>query len=361
MSRFSSLCVLAVIVTVGCNALTFPEQPTFPEWRAVHAREYLSAEEQQSREEVFNTNRAFVMEHNLAAKAGKHTYSVSLNLMADYTHQEYLSTLGARPSTMSATGMAQETLMRSGAALPASVDWRKHGIVTKVRNQGDCGSCWAFSAITAMEGAFNSANNGTMPTACTAKCGKQSCCEFSVQEIVDCTEGGVRDNCTNGGDMQDAFTEVAKVGGKLALDSAYPYSSGKGKSPGVCHSAGKASVQTKISGYKNVTSGDEAALQEAVASGVVSVGIDAGHAGFQYYFDGLYTEPFCYKTYKGINHGVAVVGYGSGAPETSEDTQDYWLIKNSWGTEWGVNGYIYFARNNDNMCAVATDASFPTI
>lgn len=182
-----------------------------------------------------------------------------------------------------------------------------------------------------------------------------------VQQIIDCTNGGVRDNCTNGGDMQDAFTEVAQRGGRIALDSAYPYNSGSGKSPGVCHAARKAAVQTKISSYKNVTSGDENALKEAVASAVVSVGIDAGHAGFQYYFDGLYSEPFCYKTYQGINHGVAVVGYGVGAPEATDDTQAYWLIKNSWGTEWGVDGYIYFARNNDNMCAIATDASFPVI
>lgn len=255
---------------------------------------------------------------------------------------------------------------RSAVPLPKSVDWRKAGVITEVRNQGSCGSCWAFSAVAAMEASFNLARNGSIPSACKSTCGakgaSRACCSFSVQSVVDCTDGGVVENCANGGDPQNAYTSVATHhAGALNLWSDYPYTSGGGKSPGICHAQDATAIKLRLSGYKNVTSGDEVALQEAVASiPTVSVGIDASHAGFQYYSDGLYTEPFCYKTYKGIDHAVSVVGYGTGE-SSSNGGSDYWLIKNSWGTDWGMSGYIHFARNNDNMCGVATDASFPTI
>jgi len=349
--------VFALACLCLAQALRFKPQPAYNEWLKLYPDKFHSKE----REEIFDVNRAWVMTHNEEARAGKHSYSVSLNHFADLTLDEFTgAVLGKRPAETTAPGLILGTLSRSDVELPASVDWRDAGIVTKIKNQGDCGSCWAFSAVTAMEGLYNLANNGSIDAACTSMCGKKTkvrCCDFSVQEIVDCTAGGVVENCTNGGDMQDAFRSIAQErSGAIVLSKDYPYTSGKGKSPGQCHTASKPTVQTKISGYMNVTSGDESALKEAVAShGVVSVGIDAGHAGFQYYDEGVYSEPFCYKTYKGINHGVAVVGYGA------DDGASYWLIKNSWGTDWGMNGYIEFARDNDNMCAIATDASFPVI
>lgn len=341
------------------SAFDFPgPSPTFADWAKKHQRSYYTESERAKREAIFHSNAAFVESHNTEAAAGRQTYTVALHRFADHTHEEYVSKLLARPrAELMPAQAATNTFARSDAALPASVDWRKQGVVTNVRDQGDCGSCWAFSAVAAIEGAINLAyQNTSVPATCTATCHQESCCALSVQSVVDCTDGGVVENCDVGGDPQSAFTDIAvRHGGGLNLWSDYPYTSGKGKSPGVCHADPATALQLGVSGYVNVTLGDEAALQEAIATvPTISVCIDAGHAGFNYYFDGVYTEPFCYKTYGGLNHAISLVGYGSSGG------QDYWLVKNSWGVDWGQSGYIQFARNNDNMCGIATDASFPT-
>lgn len=318
-----------------------------------------------ARATIFKDNVNFVERHNQDAMAGKISYSVALNHFADLSRNEFASAMLNYRLDKHARADSKPTFARSAASLPKAVDWRDAGVITQVRNQGSCGSCWGFAAVAAMEAAFNLAHNGTIPAACTSTCGKKTskraCCALSVQSVVDCTDGGVVENCTNGGDPQSAFSDIATLHeGALNLWSDYPYTSGGGKSPGVCNAKQATSIKLGLSGYRNITSGDEAALQEAVASvPTVSVGIDASHAGFQYYFDGLYTEPFCYKTYKAIDHAISVVGYGTGASNTDGEG-DYWLIKNSWGVDWGMDGYMYFARNNDNMCGIATDASFPT-
>lgn len=358
--------IAMMLLPQAATALNFPKSsPTFDEWSAQQGRSYATAEERTARAAIFHDNLLFVERHNQDAVAGRVSYSVALNDFADLTRNEFAARMLNYRSINRVSADAKPSFARSSAALPKAVDWRNAGVITQVRDQASCGSCWAFAAVAAMEAAYNLAHNGSLPATCTSTChakgAKRACCALSVQSVVDCTDGGVVENCTVGGDPQSAFTDVAKQhGGELNLWSDYPYTSGGGKSPGVCHAQPETALKLGLSGYKNVTSGDEAALQEAVASiPTVSVGIDASHAGFQYYFDGLYTEPFCYKTYAGINHAISVVGYGTGA-SSQDGAGDYWLVKNSWGTDWGMDGYMYFARNNDNQCGIATDASFPT-
>merc|ERR1719183_1880751 len=176
--------------------------------------------------------------------------------------EEYRQMLGFQARSARSAGVLLE-----GTA-PAAWDWRPKGVVTPVKNQAQCGSCWAFSAVAAMEGAFNLKSNGTVPTACSSyTCGpeKKPCCSFSEQELVDCVNDG-KDTCNVGGEMHDGIMEIAKqMKGAIDTEDQYPYTSGGGTSNGKCK-AKTGGVVTGISGYTQVTAGDETALMKAAYS-----------------------------------------------------------------------------------------------
>lgn len=218
-----------------------------------------------------------------------------------------------------------------------SWDWRTHSnVVNPVKNQGSCGSCWAFSAVAAMEGAFN-LKTGSLHS-------------FSEQQVVDCTLNGAN-TCSIGGEMWQGIDYVAKAGG-IESETSYPY---KGTSGGGCH-FDSSKVVGKFSGYVNVTSGDEAALKAATfEKPVISVGIDASSIWFQLYLFGVYDHSSCKNSIDDLDHGVAVVGYGT------DSGKDYWWVRNSWGGAWGIHGYIRMVRNKNNQCGVATQAAFATL
>jgi hypothetical protein len=230
------------------------------------------------------------------------------------------------------------------ANLPNSTDWRTQGISTEIKNQGSCGSCWAFSAVAAIESAYNIAHNGSssMDKACVSSCGPNNnrCCTFSEQEIVDCTLKGA-DTCAKGGEPHDGVVEIVKNhGGKINTEQQYPYTSGGGKSGGVCNAKDSVAIDTGLTGYANVSGsgsiappyGNETALAYAVwQKGVISIGIDASSTGFQMYKKGVYNNLKCKKRQDLLDHGVAIVGYGTSARGIVSKGKDYWLVKNSWG------------------------------
>jgi len=171
---------------------------------------------------------------------------------------------------------------------------------------------------------------------------------LSEQNLIDCSSAYGNQGC-EGGQMDGAFQYVIKNQG-VDTESSYPYQE---EGPLSCR-FNPANIGAKITGYQDVARGDESALQTAAAQQPVSVAIDASRPSFQFYKSGVYYEPQCSST--NLDHGVLVVGYG-----TEGSSSQYWLVKNSWGTSWGMEGYIMMARNRNNNCGIASDASYPTI
>ncbi|XBI49241.1 hypothetical protein VPH35_112838 [Triticum aestivum] len=217
-------------------------------------------------------------------------------------------------------------------ALPATVDWRTKGAVTPIKDQGGCGCCWAFSAVAAMEGVIK------------LKTGKLI--SLSEQELVDCDVHGEDQGC-EGGLMDDAFKFIIKNGG-LTTESNYPYTAADDKCKTGTNDA------ASIKSYEDVPTNNEGALMQAVASQPVSVAVDGGDMTFQFYKGGVMTGSCGTE----LDHGIAAIGYG----KTSDGT-NYWLLKNSWGTTWGENGYLRMEKDipdKRGMCGLAMEPSYPT-
>ncbi|GIX68069.1 procathepsin L [Caerostris extrusa] len=216
--------------------------------------------------------------------------------------------------------------------LPESVDWRKAGAVTPVKNQQQCGSCYAFAATGSLEG--------------QQKIKKGKLVSLSEQNIVDCSgpEGNL--GC-EGGNMDFSYRYIAENGG-IDTEKSYPYEA----IDGTCRYK-KNGLGATAKGYADIPPTEDHLKMAVALVGPISCGIDAGHDSFQLYQGGIYNEPNCSS--ENLDHAVTVIGYGS------ENGQDYWLCKNSWGTSWGENGFIKMSRNKGNQCGIATEASYPLV
>jgi len=217
--------------------------------------------------------------------------------------------------------------------IPATWDWRDHGAVTQVKDQGQCGSCWSFSATGSTEGAYFLSTKKLI--------------SLSEQNLIDCSTDEGNDGC-DGGLMDSAFQYIISNNG-VDTEASYPYTA---TGPNTCE-FNRANVGATISNYKDISQGDENALLSAVYVTPTSVAIDASHQSFQFYSGGVYNEPACSSTQ--LDHGVLAIGFGT------ESGSDYWLVKNSWGSSWGLSGYIKMSRNKNNQCGIATSASYPIV
>lgn len=289
------------------------------------------ASEHDLRYNVFKQNYAFVQAYNADPNRSD---TLGLNHFSDLTYAEWNQhykglLLNGAPIPPA------ETATPIDPNLPDTVDWRNKGAVTAVKNQSQCGSCWSFGTTGVIEGARVLQGDGKLVA-------------LSEQQLVDCDTGSVDSGC-NGGLQVDAYQYVIKAGG-LMTEADYPYTSGGGVDGGTCK-YDPSKCETTITSYTQIASGDENALMNAVANvGPVTVGIDASSPQFQSYKSGVYAPSGCSTTQ--LDHAVLVVGYGS-----SDDNTPYWIVKNSWGTDWGMEGYFYMKRGV-NQCGIATSASY---
>ncbi|WCJ30863.1 Cysteine proteinases superfamily protein [Euphorbia peplus] len=302
-------------------------QKRYDNWMAKHGRVYGSKEEYFLRFGIYQTNVQlidFINFQNLSFK-------LTDNKFADITNNEYRSRyLGFRGK-----GHRRKNTSRKHhnfTDLPSEVDWRKKGAVTPVKDQGQCGSCWAFSAVAAVEG-INKIKTGKLVS-------------LSEQELVDCDVAGDCAGC-NGGLMEKAFSFIKKIGG-LTTEDDYPYKA----IDDTCKSEKMKHHTVDITGFESVPENSETSLQAAVAKQPVSVAIDAGGLNFQFYSQGIF-DGFCGNQ---LNHGVTAVGYGE------DSGGKYWIVKNSWGPSWGESGYIRLKRefkDKQGACGIAMQASYP--
>mgnify|MGYP000947881138 CR=1 FL=1 len=302
----------------------------YNQWKAQYNIK-VGASEDDYRLKVFTQNYELINKHNSNPAA---KYKLGLNSFAHLTNTEFSAVhLGyTKPKTVvaapsNATGKVCD---KAPLTIPDSIDWEAQGKITRVKNQGQCGSCWAFSASGAIEGLL-AINTGVTN-------------EFSEQQLVDCSTSYGNEGC-NGGFMNLAFNYVAATG--IVLEADYPY---KGVDQ-TCNIPTD-TPRAHISGYRNVTANSSDSLKSAVAKNPVSVAIQADSSEFQLYKSGVLTGDGCGIE---LNHGVLAVGYGT------QDGTDFWKVKNSWGPSWGANGYILIERRDGpGTCGINMDASYPT-
>ena len=287
-------------------------------------KEYKTDDEYWSRYSQFESN----VQHINMVNSKNLSYSLGINQYADLSFNEF-NDLYLTPFRH--TNKNYNVHKSRNTYLPTSVDWRADNMVTDVKDQGQCGSCWAFSAVAAMEGqhAKNTSNLVSL----------------SEQNLVDCDT-----TCygCNGGWMNNAMEYVINNKG-IDTENSYPYTG----NDGLCN-YNSTNSGANFSNVVNITKGDTHGLLDAVARiGPVSVAIDAEY-NFQLYKSGIFTSTTCSTT--SLDHGVTVVGYG-----VSNKGIKYYIIKNSWNTGWGMDGYVYWNRDIDNMCGIAEAASYPIV
>ncbi|XP_060694338.1 cathepsin La [Hemiscyllium ocellatum] len=329
------LCLMGVFAAPSFNPLL--NEP-WKQWKSWHHKSYEQREEGWRRM-VWEKNLRKIELHNLEYSLGKHSFKMGMNHFGDMPNEEFRQLMNGYKS--------KQTVKKTRGSLylepnfleaPRKVDWREHGYVTPVKDQGQCGSCWAFSTTGALEGQH------------FRKTGKLV--SLSEQNLVDCSKPEGNEGC-NGGLMDQAFQYVQDNGG-IDSEESYPY---LGTDDNPCHYDPTYNAANDT-GFVDIASGNERAMMKAVAEvGPVSVAIDASHESFQFYESGIYYEADCSS--KDLDHGVLVVGYGYERDDV--DGNKFWIVKNSWSEQWGDKGYILMARNRHNNCGIATAASYPLV
>ncbi|KAF7822899.1 Senescence-specific cysteine protease SAG39 [Senna tora] len=303
----------------------------FEQWMVEHGKMYENAAEKEKRFHIFKDNVMFIESFNAAGNKG---YKLAINHVADQTNEEFKASHNGYKRLRAATSSGTSFKYENVPDIPASIDWRQKGAVTPIKDQGQCGSCWAFSTVAATEG-IHQITNGTLVS-------------LSEQELVDCDTKGKDQGC-EGGFMEDGFEFIIQNGG-ITSEANYPYKAIDGN----CSVKSEFPSVAQIKGYEVVPANNEDALLKAVANQPVSVSIDAEGSAFQFYSSGVFTG----ECGTDLDHGVTAVGYGK-----TDNGTEYWIVKNSWGTSWGEQGYIRMQRGiaaKEGLCGIAMDASYPT-
>jgi len=302
------------------------------DFKNIYGKEYQDAQQELERKLNFESELLYVAQHNALFDQGLASFKIGINNFSDWTQQELSSQYLMTDFYDNDQESSSSPALSRSPDLPPSLDWRDQGIVTGIKNQGSCGSCWAFAAVGAMEAVW------------AKQTGQLS--SMSEQELIDCGVG----DC-GGGWSYKGFQTVIDMGGIMAED-AYPYT---GTDQGQCRYQDSMSV-ARISSYEHVP-----ALKEQTMAGdlfensPIAVSIDASLHSFHAYTEGIYYDPDC-STSK-TNHIVLVVGYNMEAEDREEH---YWIVKNSWGAGWGMDGYIHM-RMWVNNCNIARWGYYPIL
>ncbi|XP_044121696.1 procathepsin L-like [Neovison vison] len=303
------------------------------QWKVAHKRLY-NKDEEGRRRAVWEMNLKVIEQHNQEYSQGKHSFTMAMNDFGDLTSEEFQQVLNdLKILKQEERNVFQPPLF---AEIPSSVDWREKGYVTPVKDQGPCQSCWAFSAAGALEGQI------------FRKTGKLV--SLSKQNLVDCSWSQGNEGC-RGGLMDFAFQYVMDNGG-LESEESYPYLARND----YCRYRPEKSA-ANVTTFWHVYNKEDGLMTTVATVGPVSAAVDSSPYSFQFYKTGIYYDPSCSNIR--LNHGILVVGYGFEGEE-SEDKK-YWIVKNSWGTNWGMEGYMLLAKDRDNHCGIATMASFPVV
>jgi len=306
---------LVLLLAAAAMASTATEWAKF---KLQHEKVY-SEEEDNTRMNIWNKNVKMVAKHN----SEKHSYTMAINKFSDWTEEEWNSFLGFRAREEKSNVITFENV-----ATPDSVDYRNEDKVTPVKDQGQCGSCWAFSATGGIEGVW-AVNMGELVS-------------VSEQQLVDCVPG----NDCDGGHMINAWNHVARAGG-IQSEESYPYTHQNGR----CKEDDSMYV-AHVTGHGEVASSEDQMEQALVDIGYpLSIAVHAGST-FQHYHSGVYDDTHCKSGQ--LNHGILIVGY------EKTGSEPFWIVKNSWGPEWGDHGYINM-KMGVNTCGLNKDVSYPTM
>jgi C1A family cysteine protease len=312
-------------VAVDVDDARISARSRYMSWKKKHGKTYSVDEEK----DVYNNwelNDKYIQKTN----AKKLSYTVGHNEFSDLSWYQFSKLyVGGYESNPHLRRRKNYNMALKNVTAPDSVDWSTKGAVTPIKNQAQCGSCWAFSTTGSLEGAYAIASGDLV--------------SLSEQDLVSCDKV---DNGCQGGLMDNAFGWIKKNGG-ICSEADYKYTSGSGQS-GICEKTCQNVVT--LTGFEDVPSKDEDALAAAVAKQPVSVAIEADKSAFQLYKSGVFTSESCGTQ---LDHGVLVVGYGT------ESGKQYWKVKNSWGATWGMEGYILIERG-DNICGISQQPSYPT-
>jgi C1A family cysteine protease len=337
MLKSIALATLAAFGTASADfAVAGPEphseldyQLQFAEWMQEYNKQY-DTMEMFYRFGIFKQNLLKIEAHN----AGDHSYTLGVNQFMDMSDSEFkkvhLSGIAQNGFYRTAEGKTACTPASFKAPTAKTVDWTAKGMVSGVKNQQQCGSCWAFSTTGSIE-AHAAIKSGKAPV------------PLSEQQLVDCSSSYGNQGC-NGGLMDNAFEFLADNGGSCT-EAAYPYTAAQGQCQTSCQK-----VQT-VSGCMDIQVGDVDMLKGAIEqAGPVSIAIEADQLAFQFYHGGVLTGRCGTK----LDHGVLLVGYDD------TYTTPYWKVKNSWGESWGEQGYLRIEQAGDK-CGVTQAASIPVV
>ena len=309
----------------------------FAEFRRIFDKNYDSFRELELRYHIFRANMIDIVTHNAKTTS---KFKLAMNHFTDLANDELrvLNHLRGFAGLRSRHCSNFETSVTNDE-LPDAVDWRAMGAVTEVKDQGQCGSCWTFSATGAIEGAW--------------AISEQDLVDLSEQELVDCATGvKYGSHGCNGGQMDGAFGFVMENGQCTSM--AYPYVSGDTKTESTCMDS--CNAYAKISGCYDVEPNNQVSLKTAVSMQPVAIAIEADSFYFQSYSSGILDSTKCGTQ---LDHGVLIVGYGE------ENGDLYWIVKNSWSDSWGDEGYVKIARseseNDPGICGIAMQPSFPVV